>query len=79
MILFVKPGSLLDVHKNQLQLSINFKDIDVVQFSKAMLVSVCLLAIHKHSIILATAGDFDLNHTKLTVRSCLKQTPTLNS
>ncbi len=64
MYLFVEPGSLLDVHKNQLQLSINFKDIDVVQFSKAMLVSVCLLAVHKHSIMLSTAGDFDLNHTK---------------
>lgn len=48
-------NSLLGLHKGQLQISTNFQNINLPQFSEAMFVSVSFFTIDKHLVMITTA------------------------
>lgn len=60
---------LLGLHKGQTQLSTNFQNIDILQLSVTMFVSVSLIAVDKHNVMIMTAINGDLKCTCKTLDS----------
>ncbi len=64
--------SLSRLHKAQLHVSTNFQNINLLQFSETMAVSVSFFTIEKHLIVIRTATNGDLKSPSKKSFICYK-------